>query len=313
MKALAEFVMRGRAQALMIAVAGAVIVLFAWVSAAVVALVTLRKGPAEGVWLLAWALLPAAIIAWRFGDTSAVALLLGTASLALVLRATVSLSLALLASVAVGVAAGILMLSVGEAYLEQVRIELVEPYVAYLEQYASRNGEMVTLPRPGAIAIAGMIGTGTSTLSILSLLLARYWQASLYNPGGFGQEFRTLRYPAAVSLALLVGVLLIFSQGAEWRTWAMIGVAPLMFAGLGLVHARARQKAWSGMLLALFYIAWFLFGAMQMLVVMLAVVDGWWDFRGRWGSVPGDSLAPPKDRRDDTTDQRSDDNDERDQ
>ena len=174
MKALAEFVMRGRAQALMIAVAGAVIVLFAWVSAAVVALVTLRKGPAEGVWLLAWALLPAAIIAWRFGDTSAVALLLGTASLALVLRATVSLSLALLASVAVGVAAGILMLSVGEAYLEQVRIELVEPYVAYLEQYASRNGEMVTLPRPGAIAIAGMIGTGTSTLSILSLLLARW-------------------------------------------------------------------------------------------------------------------------------------------
>jgi hypothetical protein len=26
--------------------------------------------------------------------------------------------------------------------------------------------------------------------SVLSLMLARYWQALLYNPGGFGREFR---------------------------------------------------------------------------------------------------------------------------
>src|SRR6056297_841315 len=171
MKVLAEFVMRGRAQALAIALAGSVVVLFAWVSAAVVALVTLRKGPAEGVWVVAWALLPAGVIAWLFGDTSVVALLLGTAGLALVLRASVSLSLTLLASVPVGIAAGLLMFSLGEAFLEQVRVELVEPYFAYLEQVASRGGEMVTLARPGASAIAGMIGAGTSTLSILSLLL----------------------------------------------------------------------------------------------------------------------------------------------
>ena len=26
---------------------------------------------------------------------------------------------------------------------------------------------------------------------LLCLMLARYWQASLYNPGGFGREFRS--------------------------------------------------------------------------------------------------------------------------
>lgn len=313
MKALAEFVMRGRAQALTVALAGSVVVLFAWVSAAVVALVTLRKGPAEGLWVLAWALLPAGVIAWRFGDTSVVALLLGTVGLALVLRASVSLSLTLLASIPVGIAAGLLMLSLGEGFLEQVRTELVEPYFAYLEQVASRGGEMVTLPRPGVGAIAGMIGAGTSTLSVLSLLLARYWQAALYNPGGFGEEFRALRFPAALSLALLLGVLLVFSQGAEWRTWAMTGVAPLMFAGLGLVHARARHRGWSSALLGLFYAAWFLFGAVQMLVVLLAVVDGWWNFRRRWGVVPGNNIAPSDEGRGDTTDKRRDDDDERNQ
>ncbi|MCB1842343.1 MAG: hypothetical protein KDI09_05215, partial [Halioglobus sp.] len=211
-----------------------------------------------------------------------------------------------------GLAGGFMVLGFGEAFLEQIGRELVDPYMAYLESYASRAGETVTLARPGSVAIAGMIGAGTATVSVLCLLLARYWQAALYNPGGFGQEFRALRYPGIPGIALLVAVLLVFSQGAELRTWAMIGVSPLMFAGLGLVHARARHRAWSSGVLALFYVAWFLFGAMQMLVVLLAVVDGWWDFRKRWGIAPGQSVAPPRQRPDEDSN-KPDDNDQRDQ
>ena len=48
MHGLANFVMRGRWQALLVTVAGAGSLMFCWISAAVVALVTLRKGAGAG-------------------------------------------------------------------------------------------------------------------------------------------------------------------------------------------------------------------------------------------------------------------------
>ena len=52
MRGLAEFIMRGRWQALGIAVLGSGSLLFGWISAAAIALVTLRKGTASGGWLV---------------------------------------------------------------------------------------------------------------------------------------------------------------------------------------------------------------------------------------------------------------------
>ena len=59
MRGLAEFIMRGRWQALAVAALGAGSLLFGWISASAVALVTLRKGWTEGMWLTLWALLKA--------------------------------------------------------------------------------------------------------------------------------------------------------------------------------------------------------------------------------------------------------------
>jgi hypothetical protein len=278
---LAEFIMRGRAQALLVAVVGAASILFSWISAAAVALVTLRKGAGEGAWLLLWALLPALVVAWRVGDVSYLALLAGTAGLALVLRATVSLGTALLASVALGLVTGGLMLAFGGDYLALVNDNIVEPYLALREQALEQAGNAVTLPRPGVGAIAGAAGTGTAVMAVMCLLLARYWQAALYNPGGFGEEFRALRYPLGVSAALALGVLALSSLGLEWSIWAMLGLVPLTFAGIGLVHARARARHWSTAAVALFYLSWLLL-PMQLVMVFLAVTDSVVDFRTRW-------------------------------
>ncbi len=120
MKGLAEFVMRGRLQALLVTVAGAGSLLFCWISAAALALVTLRKGAGSGAWLFMWALLPAGTLLYVFGDSGPLALLAGTMVLALVLRATVNLPLAVLAGVGVGVATGLAMLAFSGAYLDQL-------------------------------------------------------------------------------------------------------------------------------------------------------------------------------------------------
>ncbi len=78
MRALAEYVMRGRMQAVIVAAVATGSVLFAWIGAAVVALVTLRKGTNQGLYVLFWALLPAFIVAWG-GDTGPLTTLLGVA------------------------------------------------------------------------------------------------------------------------------------------------------------------------------------------------------------------------------------------
>jgi hypothetical protein len=113
LKSLAEFVMRGRFQALLVTVAGAGSMMFCWISAAVIALVTLRRGAGHGAWLLMWALLPSGVLLYAFGDSGPLALLVGTTVLALVLRSTVNLALMVLAGAMVGAVTGLALVAFG--------------------------------------------------------------------------------------------------------------------------------------------------------------------------------------------------------
>ena len=58
MRGVAEYVMRGRTQALLVAVITAGIPMFFWVSAAAVGLVTLRRGVRDGLAIMLAALVP---------------------------------------------------------------------------------------------------------------------------------------------------------------------------------------------------------------------------------------------------------------
>lgn len=281
MKAIAEFAMRGRFQALLLTVAGSGSILFCWISAAVLALVTLRKGVGMGAQLLLWALLPSGVLLYTTGDSGPLALLLGTMFLAVVLRSTVSLPLAVLACVPVGFLASVMALSVGGQYLDQM-VSLFGEFLAQLERQLSESGEAVQLARPTAAQIAGMLGAGVAMMSVLCLLLARYWQAALYNPGGFGVEFRGLRYTPGVASALALGGVAIAALGVEYRSWAVTGMMPLNFAGLALVHARVNARGQGAGWLFGFYAAWLLLDPVKLMVVFVAIADSWFDFRQRW-------------------------------
>ena len=282
MKGLAEFVMRSRFRALLVAVIGAGSLMFCWISAAVVALVTLRRGAQEGAWLLLWALLPAAALLYLAGDAGPVSLLLGTTVLALVLRNSVSLALAVLASVAVGLITGAALQVFAAAMLEQI-VAVFGEFLAGMEEQLSVQGtEPVVLLRPTALQVAGMLGAGTAMTSVLCLLLARYWQAALYNPGGFGEEFRALALPRMVALGLALAAIALAALGSEYRTWAMMFMVPLTFAGLALVHARVKWRGQGAGWLTGFYLAWLFFDPVKLLVVLFAIADSWMNFRQRW-------------------------------
>ena len=294
MKAIAEFAMCWRFQALLLAVGGSGSILFCWISAAVIALITLRKGVGNGAQLLLWALLPSGVLLYAVGDSGPLALIVGTTALAMVLRTTVSLSLSVLTGIAVGALSGLALVAFGGPYLEQM-VTLFGDFLANLEQQLSQGGDAVQLPRPTAVQIAGMLGAGTGTMSILCLLLARYWQAALYNPGGFGGEFRLLRYTPAVATAMALAAAALSGLGVEYRTWAVIALLPLNFAGLALVHARVLAKGQGTGWLIGFYLAWLLLDPVKLMVVFVAIADSWFDFRQRWTGKPGTDVSSGED------------------
>ena len=290
MRGLAEFIMRGRWQALAVAVVGAGSLLFGWLSAAAIALVTLRKGVIDGSWLVLWALLPALLAAWMSGDIGSIVLLAGTFVLAVILRTTVSLALAILASAALGILGGAGLLLISGEFLDQLVVVFAE-LIGDLEANMKASGQTITLPRPTPGQVAGILAAGNAVTAVLSLLLARYWQALLYNPGGFRVEFHRLRLPVGATL-ILGGLAIFLWLQASWISgWAMVWAVPLMFAGFALVHAWvAFTRRGNGSLVA-FYAMWLFLDPVKGLLLGLVMADALLDFRRRWSSASTDGEA----------------------
>jgi len=210
--------------------------------------------------------------------------------LALVLRTTVNLPLAVLAAIGVGLIAGLVLLTLADEYLAQL-VTYFSEFLATLEQDSSKVGDALVLPRPDVVQVAGMLGAGTAMMATLCLLLARYWQAAIYNPGGFGLEFRALHYPVLVTVLMVVAALVLFGLGMRYRTWATICLIPLTFVGLALVHARAAARGQGTGWLTGFYVVWLIFDPVKLLVVFFAIADSWLNFRQRWSSGPGTQVS----------------------
>ena len=151
---------------------------------------------------------------------------------------------------------------------------------AALHQVMGRIAHMMT----------GMFAAAITFGIVISLFLARWWQAILYNPGGFRQEFYALRLGkafgivtvavAAVALAALPG------------TGALRDVLPLLvllqlLQGLAVVHGLVAEaganKAW----LVAVYVLLVLPTVTTQAALTLAVaglVDNWMNFRMFFGN-----------------------------
>jgi hypothetical protein len=277
MRALAEYVMKGRAQAVIAAALATGTVLFAWVGAAVIALVTLRKGSGQGSYVLLWAMLPAVVMA-AMGDTGPVTTLLGVMLAALALRSTSSWSWALVAAVISGLMTASLLLTFGRGYLEEILTLLGDT----LAQLASKGGDSAIMPaQPSVQQVAGLLGLSNAFTVVMCLILARWWQALLYNPGGFSTEFQGLRLPPQLTVGLLIAGLVLSMLGADYRLWAVIFAVPFVFAGFALVHGLAAKKQLNSNWLKIFYISWLLFDPLKALLLIVAIVDSWLHIRGR--------------------------------
>lgn len=283
MRALADFIMRGRVQATLVVVGCAAMPLLFWLSAAAGSLVFLRRGFSDASGVLAWALVPA-LAWWFFGDPRILMVLAGTLGLAAFLRAGQSWNRVLLISTALGVVYGVVLGSVFREPVEALAqaLEKALPQMLdglYQQLTVEERAHLGSLIAP---VLYGLIAALLQAVSLLALILGRYWQAVLYNPGGFGREFRAVRLPLVPALVLLACMLIGPNFGAGLAMLTPICSVPLMFAGVALLHGLVAQGRLARFWLVGLYVTLLLF--MQLiypLLVVLAIVDSLIDFRGR--------------------------------
>ena len=107
---------------------------------------------------------------------------------------------------------------------------------------------------------------------IMTLLAARYWQASLFNPGGFGVEFRAFRLPRQLALPSMLGIGLLLLENNAFvgviRDTLAVVVVLYLFQGVVAVHRTVKMRSMSQQWLLLMYCLLFILP--QLMVIFLA-------------------------------------------
>lgn len=270
MRGLAKFVMTGRKQAFLAVVLLGLVPIVNFLNPVIVGLIMLRKGTQEAVYVLAWAILP--IGGWAIaGDPLPLIMLIGISGLSYLLRVTESWEFTLVAAIVIGVCV--------EIYLRIQPAVLDVVFLQFDAMLTTSNIEGIQ-PEQYRELLTSLIGAVYMFLAIVLLMLARWMQAALYNPGGFQKEFHGLRIERKVAM-LLLGLMLLANFGVLVpESWVLYLILPLMFSGLALIHAVVARKKLSTMWLTALY-AFLLLPVVAQLLVLLALVDSWYNFRAR--------------------------------
>ena len=284
MQALAEFIMRGRTQACAVALLGS---FFPFISPATIGLVTLRKGSVEGLLVLLWAALPL-IASYSLSEGPALLTLVSIASLIMmvvsanVLRLTASWQSTMLISMLVG---GLTALGTGWLFSTDVNL-LVDSIGDMLAEVAAKQEAEQEPFIPGREFILGLIALILAVSALMSLFVARWWQALLYNPGGFAEEFHGLRLQPAVAGFLLLAVIGTTRLPNGYEFWAELVAVPLLLAGLALVHHVVKSLQAGRQWLVFMYVGLIFFGSsVGVLLVGLGFADSVMNLRSRLAAV----------------------------
>ncbi|WP_238621550.1 DUF2232 domain-containing protein [Ectothiorhodospira lacustris] len=301
MRQLASFIMQSRLRAVTATVGFGVIGLLipplALLSSAAVALVTLRVGPQQALAVVVLAAVVVGLIGWIAGLSPVVGLVtalvqwIPALALAAVLRSTVSWAVTLVTGIVIGCGV-VLMLHLSVPDITQMWYTVLQQTVGPLfDQSGMSTLEREEAFRQAAAVMTGMLAAVSLLALSLSLVLARYWQSVLYNPGGFAQEFQQLsmgRVPAILLLVLLV--LGLFAGMTLMFELSLVFLAAFFLHGLAVIHGINRKLNLSRLWLVMTYVV-MAFALPQMMVVLatLGMVDSFVDLRGRIAHAGNDS------------------------
>jgi hypothetical protein len=305
MHTFAAYIMRGRGQAMLVTAACAILSLLIFpfvfplgqVSAACVALVTLRRGALDGGLTIAGATLISGVLAAISASDTGMALnfiLMYVLAIwgpvwvvSVILRYTRALDLALVSACVMGIVIIVVLhLYIGDvtAWWTDILTKAFEPMLQNSrlspEEADRLVGEMAG-QMTGSLAAGFMLGVMTS------LFLARWWQAMLYYPGGFRKEFRTLRLDRRVAVISAVIAVLSFVPVERITDVShdifIVVIAAYMLHGLSLAHTLVSAVGLHVAWLVIMYLMVIFLPPVRVLVAAAGFADSWINLRSRFG------------------------------
>ncbi len=302
-----DFILRGQLQAVVaVVVLGLVPFVGSSLSILITAFITLRKGAAEGALLLIVAMLPYVVpYLFAYGamdtETSQALVMLVAISVvtainvltwlfALMLRRYSNWSLVIETAALIG----LIFVAVIHVIYPNVGAWWAEQLTAYFSKTASLFGQIA--PEGAAVPADAQIqmvargkqyATGFLTASIvanalLQVVIARWWQAVIFNPGGLRKELHQIRLGHVAAVIFILGFILSYLDNVI--SLDMMPVLYMAFgaAGLSLAHSLLAANKTGWVWLFIIYVGvLFLFPAGVVIVAMAALLDTLLDFRKR--------------------------------
>lgn len=287
---LAAYIMRGRTQAMIVAATLALVSLVmppvSVVSSATIALVTLRLGAFEGLWVLACSGIISALLGlvllgnYQFALAYALVFWLPVWLIGIVLREGRHLSLAVEIAVVLGIVAviGVYLANIESAAMWQSLLTQLIPMGAPDEA----QQQIAVLSH----FMTGIAAAGTVSSLLFGLFLGRWWQANLYNPGGFKQEFLSLTTHSAFTFASITAVALaVINFGIVSEiAWNVVILLVLLYAMIGtsIMHIVFAAMKLSRYTVPMFYITLFLIPHALLPVALVGLSDKWLNLRKKY-------------------------------
>lgn len=295
-----DFVLRSRLHAMGAAFALSLVPLFgASIGILVAAFVTLRKGALDGTFVLCATIVPYLLNymlssesmqsqAVMIATVTIIAINILTWLLALILRRYSNWSLV----IEVSMLTGIVLICLIHLVFPEIQIWWTKQLTAYfnktasmLEQFKPEGAASSEEMQTSIVAsvkhyITGFVIASIIINAFLQLIIARWWQAIIFNPGGLRKELYQIRL-SYISAAVFIAVLGLAYMGNTFGLDMMpVMITAFCAAGLSLIHCRlAINKAgWFWLMLVYLGII-FIFPMGIVLVAIMGLLDSLFNMR----------------------------------
>ena len=290
---LARLILKGPSQAALVAatlaILGILLIPFVWLSGAAIGLVALVKDSRQTLLVLGMTAAGTAVFASLIFATPSMLLYFLLAAwlpvwlAAYVLRTiTLATSLQLISGLSLLAIAGLYAFfpDMGEYWREPMDLmvqQLNEQSQGELSLEVLQDVEDLAIKMiPGLLVCSVLFGT------MISLFLARWWQSVIFNPGGFGQEFKALNLGKVTAIIAILIVVIVALAGSElWYAMLLVVLALYTTQSVSVLHAVFDGKRLNKVWLYLIYLVMFFSPEVAAMMILLGISDAWIDFRRR--------------------------------
>jgi uncharacterized protein YybS (DUF2232 family) len=131
--------------------------------------------------------------------------------------------------------------------------------------------------------MTGIVAAGSVFGLLFGLFMGRWWQANLYNPGGFRQEFLSLDTKPRLSIVTIAIVAIAWAVPGQISEMAW-NISILLFVlytviGTAVLHTVFANMKLARYIVPMLYITLFLIPHAMLLVALVGLSDPWLNLR----------------------------------